>query len=357
MPVLPAGPYAMPPVHRVPAGQDALAVGTLVPPAVTLVLGWVVALVLYLGAGDTPGQLLTDRVVPSALVLAALAAPVALLFAWGEMDLSALGMLPFAGYIYAEVGGDGVVVGLLAATAAGVAIGGVLGLVRWLTRAPSAALSLGVGFVLQAVTLKLVGTPGMRLEDGIVDGSGLPALAAIGFMSLTVGAAVTFRSLRPAGGEVGSAAGPLGVEVVVGFALSGAAAGAYGALNAGMLRTVVPNGLSLLLLVLCAVAVGGVVRGNRLVGPLAAVAAAGAVQLLAVSVTLRAWEASDQQLLLASVLGVGLLISHGLARLIGIQRDTGPVVAAPPPPTAWGPPADAAPAPPPPPLQGPAAPD
>jgi ribose/xylose/arabinose/galactoside ABC-type transport system permease subunit len=336
-------------------------VSTVVPPAVTLFLGWVVALGLYATAGDAPGDFLTDRVVPSALVLAALAAPMALLFAWGEVDLSALGMFPFAGYIYAEVGGDTVVVGLLVAVAAGLAIGAAIGLLRWLTRVPSAVLSLAVGFVLQAVTLKQLDSGIMRLiEDGVVEGSGLPALVAIGFTSLTIAAAVAFR--RPAGDEVGTAAGPRGGEVVVGFALSGAAAGAYGALNAGMLRVVAPTGLALLLTVLCAVAIGGVVHGNRVVGPLAAAVGAGAAQLLTAATVLRAWAASDQQLLVAAVLGVCLLVSHGLHRLIGDHPGVRPVGAAPPaaggttpgrpgtgPVTGHGPAPLAPPAPPPPP--------
>jgi ribose/xylose/arabinose/galactoside ABC-type transport system permease subunit len=314
---------------------DDVTVSTVVPPAVTLALGWVVALGLYATAGDAPSEFLTDRVVPSALILAALAAPVALLFAWGELDLSAFGMLPFAGYVYAEVGGDTVVVGLLAAAAAGLAIGAAIGLLRWLTRVPSAVLSLAVGFVLQAVMLKQLDSGNVHaVEDGWVDGSGLPALVAIGFTSLTVAAAVAFR--RPAGVEVGTAAGPRGGEVVVGFALSGAAAGAAGALNAGIVRAVVPTGQVVLLTVLAAVAIGGVVRGNRLVGPLAAAVAAGAAQLLADSAVLRAWQSGDRQLLVASVLGVCLLVSHGLHRLIGYRPGVPPAGAA--PPAAWGPP-------------------
>lgn len=321
-----------------------MTVGTLVPPAVTLVLGWSVALGLYVTASDVPSGLLTDRVVPSALILAALAGPVALLFAWGEVDLSALGMLPFAGYVYTEVGGDGVVVGLLAAVAAGLAIGAAVGLLRWLTRAPSAVLSLAVGFILQAATVKhLDGGQVRAVEEGVVDGSGLPALAAIGFISLTVAVAVAFG--RPAGPDVGTAARPRGGQVVVGFAMSGAAAGAYGALNAGMVRAVAPNGLLLLLSVLCAVAIGGVARGNRLVGPLAAAAGAGAVQLLAISGVLRGWEPGDQQLLVASVLGACLLVSHGLDRLLGDPLAAQAGLPAPPPAAAWAPPVGAPPSP------------
>ena len=362
-PVPPPGPFPAPPARPASAVTDAVTAVTLVPPAVTLVLGWAVALVLYSSAGDVPGEFLGDRVVPSALLLAALAAPLALLLSWGELDLSALGMLPFAGYIYTEASGGGsVAAGLLAATAAGVAIGAAVGLARWLTRAPSAVLSLVVGFVLQAVTLKQLDAGAMRVvEDGVVDGSGLPALAAIGCVALTVTVAAAVALGRPAGDDVGTAGGPPGAAVVAGFAISGAAAGAYGALSAGMVRAVVPNGLVVLLTVLCAVAIGGVVRGNHLIGPLAAAAGAGAAQLLAVSAVLRAWELGDQQLLVASMLAACLLVAHGLDRLLRLTLTAHPPATSPLPqapvfPPASNPPASLAPTtdgPPPPPAAHP----
>ena len=317
---------------------DAVTVATVVPPAVTLMLGWVLGLALYATGGDDPGDFLSDTVVPQALLVAALAAPLALLLAWGEVDLSALGMLPFAGHIYAEAGGGNVAVGVLAATAAGLAIGAAVGLARWLTRVPSAVLSLAVGFVLQAFAQRFLDSGAVRaIHDGFVDDPGLPALVALGYVGVTVAVAVMLG--RPSGGAgcvgVGTAAGSPGGRVVVGFAVSGAAAGAVGALNTGMVRAVSANGLALLLTVLCAVAIGGVVRGNWLVGPLAAAAGAGAAELLAVSAVVRPWRNTSEQLLVASVLGACLLVSHGLNRLVVTGRQMGAV---PPPPAAWPPP-------------------
>jgi ribose/xylose/arabinose/galactoside ABC-type transport system permease subunit len=297
------------------AADEGLSLGHLVGPAVTLGLGWIVALVVYFGAGDVPSSYLGDSVVPFALTLAALAAPVALLLAWGEVDLSAFGMLPFAGYVYAEVSDSGVLLGLVAAGAAGLLIGAVVGVVRWATRAPSAVVSLGAGFVLQAVAFTLLGdeSPLRTLVEGHVSGSGLPLLAALGFTAVTVAVAV---ALRGRGGHE-PAGGPRGPEVVVGFGLSGAAAATYGALVAGMTGAVtLTDGSSLLLTLFAAVAVGGVVRGNRIVGPITAALGAIAVQLILSGGALREWDFGDRNLAIAALLALCLVLAHALARLV-----------------------------------------
>jgi len=308
---------------RVPASADALSLGQLVGSAVALGLGWIVALGVYFTASDLPDGYLGDIVVPFAMILAALAAPVALLFAWGEVDLSALGMLPFAGYIYAEVSDTGVLVGLIAAGMAGLVIGAVVGVLRWSTRAPSAVVSLGAGFVLQAVAFRLLveGSPLRVLEEGHVEGSGLAVLAALGFTSVTVAVAIVLRG-RAGHEPVG---GPRGPEVIVGFGLSGAAAATYGALAAAMTGAVAANdGSALLLMLFCAVAIGGVVRGNRLIGPITAALGAVAVQLLVSAGVIRGWEFGDRNLLIAAVLAACLLISHGLNRLLSDRPGAAP---------------------------------
>jgi len=306
-------PWAGPP-FRPAAGGGELGPQQLVGPAVTLVLGWIVALAMYVSAPDVPGSFLGDRVVPYAMILAALAVPVALLFAWGEVDLSAFGTVPFAAWVYTEVGDSGVVVGLVAAAVACGAVGLCLGLVRWATRAPAAFVSLAAGFMLQAVAFKQIGVQGaVRLEDGIIDGSGLPVLAGLGFTALTVAAALTLR--RPAVDVPGAPS--WGPGVVAGFGLSGAAAGTYGAMTVGLTgAAVAADGSNVLLLLFCAVAIGGVVRGNRLVGPIAAVLGALATQLLLDAGMIRGWEFFDTRLLIAILLTVCLLIAHGLHRAL-----------------------------------------
>jgi ribose/xylose/arabinose/galactoside ABC-type transport system permease subunit len=283
---------------------------------VTLGLGWIVALFVYFTASNLPSGYLGDSVVPFAMILAALAAPVALLLAWGEVDLSAFGMLPFAGYVYAEVSDSGVLLGLMAAASAGLLIGAVVGVLRWSTRAPSAVVSLGAGFVLQAVGFTLIGdeSPLRTLEEGHVSGSGLPVLAALGFTGVTVAVAV---ALKGRGGRE-PAGGPRGPEVIVGFGLSGAAAATYGALVAAMTAAVtITDGSTVLLTLFCAIAIGGVVRGNRIIGPITAALGAIAVQLILSGSALRNWDFGDRNLTIAALLAVCLLIAHALARLLG----------------------------------------
>jgi ribose/xylose/arabinose/galactoside ABC-type transport system permease subunit len=299
-----------------PAGD--LALPHLIGSAVTLVLGGVVALVMYFSTPDLPGDFLGDSVIPSAMLLVAIAAPVALLVAWGEVDLSAIGVLPFAAWIYSEVADAGVVPGLAAAGAACCVIGLCIGLVRWATRAPSAVVSLGAGFLLQAVAVQQIGVQGPTvLEDGFIDGSGLPVLAGLAFTTLALAAAVALQRAG-LGPDRGAAVEPSpGPRVVAGFGLSAAAAGTYGAMTVGITRAVVPTGGSdVLLLVFCAVAIGGVVRGNRLVGPVAAALGAVATQLMVSSGVIRNWDLFDTRIVVAVILILCLLLAHGLNRLL-----------------------------------------
>jgi ribose/xylose/arabinose/galactoside ABC-type transport system permease subunit len=286
----------------------------LVGPAVTLVLGWIVALAMYFSASDVPDSYLGDRVVPFAMLLVALAVPVALLVAWGEVDLSAFGMLPLAAWIYTEVGESGVLVGLVVAAVACGAVGLCIGLVRWATRAPSALVSLAAALVLQAVAFKQLGTQGNALiEEGFIEGSDLPVLAGLAFTAVTLLVALTLK--RPA--EAAADAPPWGPGVVVGFGLSGAAAGVYGATSTGITgAALAADGSNILLVLFCAVAIGGVVRGNRLVGPIAAAFGALATQVLVDAGVIRGWEPFDTRLLTGIVLAACLLIAHGLHRAL-----------------------------------------
>jgi ribose/xylose/arabinose/galactoside ABC-type transport system permease subunit len=333
-----AGPWTGPGSGSGPSREH------LVPSAVTLALGCVVALAMHLSAGDVPERYLGDNVLPFGLALAALAAPVALLVSWGEVDLTSFGMFPFAGYVYSELGDSGVLIGLLAAGMAGLAVGATIGVLRWLTRAPSAVLTLGAAFVLQAVTFELVGGPDMRpLDDGVVDGWGLSLVAALMFTALSAGVAIGLG--RAAGDGDGDGRGdgggrPTGgprPEVIVGFGLSGAAAATYGALAAAMTQVVSIGGSdNLLLMVFCAVAIAGAVRGNTLVAPIAAAIGALATQLLIASSILKGWEPSSQQLMVASVLVACLLIAHALHRVLGARPRAIPTASPAPPPPPLG---------------------
>jgi ribose/xylose/arabinose/galactoside ABC-type transport system permease subunit len=314
--------------------------GTLTPahvvgPAVTLGLGWVVTLGLLLTSDRPEGYL--DRALPFALTLVALAVPVAVLFSWGEIDLSVLGTPLLAGYLYIEVGDGSVVLGLLVAGLVGLLLGILVGLARWLTRAPSAVLSLAIAAVAQGLALRALETPeAVRSSGSRVEGSALPFLAALGVTGLAVLVAVIVR--RPASGG-GDDRGP-GPEVILGFGLSGLAAGVFGALFAGMTLLATPGvGTNTVLVLFTAVAMAGVVRGSGIVAPLAAVLGAVGAFLLTDVPRMRQWDPGDGNLLLAAVFTVLLLVGHGLHRVLaGNGAGVGPAAGAGQPVTASSPP-------------------
>jgi hypothetical protein len=332
---------------------------TLVVSAVTLVLGWGVAGVLYVaGSGDFGDEWFTERYLPFAALVVLTAAPVGLLVAWGELDLSMFGTMSLGAYLYLELELDGVVVGILPAALAGVAVGLAIGIVRWLTRTPSALLTLGAGLLLQVVVFKLA-TSGDSIRGDVanVDGWALPLTIAVVVTVLAVLVGVLRETLGWAGGNgapgAGSAvpgwtgaaggSGP-GPGVLAGFAVSGLGAGVAGAVTAGLggesqLRSVLEVGpASGFTMLLAAVAIGGVVRGAGPVAPVAAAAGAFAAFLIRDTAFRNDWEFQDAELLLTIVLVAGFVIAHGLHRALGgLDRPRAPTLAAPWPTPSGGP--------------------
>jgi ribose/xylose/arabinose/galactoside ABC-type transport system permease subunit len=286
----------------------------LVGSAITLGIGWVVA-VGFLVQADLPNEILTRIALPSAFALVALAAPVALLLSRGEIDVSFIGTAVLAGYVFRETASSGVGVGLLAAIATGFAVGAAIGLARWLTRAPSAYVTLAGGLLVGAIGAKLIDDSFLDRVDDRIDGSGLPAFVGLGFTAL----AVLWAIANPPSADAAGTTEPK-ADLILGYSLSGAGAAAYGALFTSLTSTVALPGVgpssSLFLALLVALGVGGVVRGSGFAAPLAAALGAIAVQLLSTALTYDGWTFADSQLLLATILVVCLLVAYLLPRVV-----------------------------------------
>jgi ribose/xylose/arabinose/galactoside ABC-type transport system permease subunit len=286
-------------------------------------LGVVVAGVLIAISGEAGDYLDNDRFRALAASLAMLAAPVALLATWDEFDLSCFGTAAVGSVVYSEVAGDSVLPGLLAAALAGVVVGALIGLIRWLTAAHSALVSLGAGSLLAALALWWGDGPQtMPIRSALIDGWLLPLLAMVVVTGAAIGLAVAMAPSRP-GGPVPSrtpAAGGgrvPGVGALAGFALSGLAAGAFGAFQAGLQGVVVPGQMtSLLPLLFAAVAVGGVVRGSGAFGPVCAALGAFVVTVVQDAGFLNGWRQGEGQIALGALFVVSVVIAHGLRRLM-----------------------------------------
>ena len=285
--------------------------------AITLTLGLVVAFTFYFGDDGRFDLFTEDAFLTMVASLALLAAPVALLLSWDEFDVSALGTTVLGMVIYAEM--DGGLGSVLAAAFAGAAFGAVVGLARWLTRAPSGIVSLAGGAVASAVALKLFdgGMQGMRVDDlDVVWVAGV-------LMVVVVGAAMGLALVAPllggrsvAGTAADTSGGRPHVGVVLGFALSGLAGCAYGALQTAVYGFAQPNFFSSYLLVtlFAAVAVGGATRHSGFLAPVVTIPGAFLAIVLTTGGRTGPFD-SDRDLALAGLLAATVLIAHGLARV------------------------------------------
>jgi hypothetical protein len=315
---------------------------------VTLGLTWVVTLTLFLTADDRPDDYLGGRYLPQAAMLVLVVAPVALLFSRGEYDLSLIGTAPLGLYLYAEVADGNVLAGLLVSAGVGLAIGAAVGVLRLLTRAPSALLTIATGFVVQAIAYKLTlhldgASPG---GIGFLVGSTDSQLGGSGWLVTTALVAVAFAvslAVLPGWGAAGQRPGP---TIVAGYALSACAASTAAAFLLAVPsheENVVVGGEQWLPM-LTAIAVAGAVVARGLVGPLAGAGAALAVALLADIPLLREWDDGfvDRNLLLAGTFAVCLLVTYGLRRILvpatdpGTLAATGPLPPPGPPPPSGG---------------------
>lgn len=333
---VPGPPHA--PAPR-PSTGGLPAAGTIVGSALTMGIGLLVAVVLFVN-GDGPGEYFGRSAFQSTVAaLAMLAAPIALLVAWDEIDLSMIGTVALGTALYAEMGDDGAAGALAAASAAGVAIGAAVGAVRWLTGAHPALVSLAAGVLVTGIAFEVGDDDGFSGAPARpIDGQGLPmGLMVVVVLLATVLAVVLARD--PA--DVRAAAPH--PRVVLGFALTGLAGCLYGAVLAGIFAFAAPGQVSIeVFIVFTTVAVAGVVRASGLIAPLLAVPAAAIVTVLSDSVSFNGWSRGEHELVLGGVFLVTLVVGQGLARLLGSGSTPAGAPAPGPAPTpmpaalAWG---------------------
>lgn len=307
--------------------------------ALTVGLTGAVGVVLYF-TGDGSWRMVTDFWFPTACTLAAGAAPLALIYARGEVDLSGFGIAAIGGYAFAEM--SNLPTALTLTVVVGALIGATSGLLRWATLAPSALLTLGTGFVASYMAGQLTGERGVPVEVTI-RGSAVPFGAAV---VLVAGAVVWNLVDRPTPARAHE---PTALLIGL-YALSGGATAVYGGLGAGRIGFVTSAGpQSALLFLVAAVAVGGVVAGSPWFAPALGALGGFAVALVAFGATLQGWEVSTQLIVLAVSLLVSIMISHGLRRLLGpvrsdtwvsgypdLRTDTMAIADPPPPPPPGG---------------------
>lgn len=308
-------PYGPPPggPGPRPSSGDTEVASTLVGSTITLVLGAVVALVLFV-VGDVPSDYFGNASFQSlAATLAAVAAPVALLLSWDEFDLSIVGTVSLGSYLFVELSDDSVVPALVVVGIVGLASGAAIGVVRWLTGAHSALVSLGGGILLSGVAVMNMPPEGIRSESRI-DGQALAIVSTIAVVGLTVAVALLMHTSRPAGP---SAATP-GPRVVAGFAVSGLAGTLFGAFLVGS-QGFFTLGLDsfVLVLVFTTVAVAGAVRDSGVIAPLAVVPAALIVMIINDSVRLFSdWDKRVDQVVLGCLFVACVAIANGLRRAL-----------------------------------------
>lgn len=213
------------------AGRATPTLLSLVASAITLALGVVVAFTVFL-AEDGEFDLFTeDYFIVMVANLALVAAPVALLLSWDEFDVSAFGTAVLGMAIYAEM--DGGLGPVLVAGLAGAVLGSVVGMARWLTRAPSGVVSLAGGALATGIALLLFedGTRGLRVDefDALWVSIVLTVVVAGGAVGLALMAPSLIRR-TPAAPLAPTSGGHPHAGVLLGFALSGLA-GACSALS------------------------------------------------------------------------------------------------------------------------------
>ncbi|SFQ20895.1 ribose transport system permease protein [Actinomadura madurae] len=247
----------------------------------------------------------------------------------GEFDLSVAGTYAFGGMLAVQVGGTAPVLGVLAAVAAGAAIGALQGGLIARLRIPSIPVTLatyiallGLAYTMSGGQSKTFANDGATLWvdqtiAGIFSPRSLITLAAFLIAALVLAYTKLGRELRAIGSDR-RASRVAGVNVdrrIVGiFALSGTLAALGGALLSYSLASANPDpGLQPLILAAVAALVGGVSLAGGRGAPLGLLAGALSVALLAQVVAVTAMPDYFTQLLYAALLGAIVAIeSPGL---------------------------------------------
>jgi ribose/xylose/arabinose/galactoside ABC-type transport system permease subunit len=296
-----------------------LAAGVTMPPATsiiasvaTLAVAGLVAIGLTVASGDVELGAIT---ISGILLLVVLVVPVTLLLAWGEVDLSFIGIFTLGGYLYLELSDSGVAAALVVAALAATLTGLLVGVLRYGLRIPSGLISAGAGAAIAAFVFSLAGVQGATVApDSIVEGAALPVLGALGVTAVATVLALVASSR---GADPNRAVGDLpGPEVVIGYGLSGFAAGVAGAITTAQIVFFQPQqGSGLLLQVLAAVAIAGVARGSGVIAPLAGAAAGVIVGVIRLAIG----DFTDLGVALGALLLFSLVLGHGIHRLAGLS--------------------------------------
>ncbi len=251
----------------------------------------------------------------------------------GEFDLSVVGTYALGGMLAVQTGAASPVLGVLAAVAAGAAIGALQGGLIARLRIPSMPVTLATYIALLGLTYAMSGglsttypnSDATLWVDGMIAGVFSPrsllTLAAFLVAALVLGCTKLGRELRAIGGDRrASRVAGVGVDrrIVGIFTLSGTLAALGGALLGYSYASANPDpGLQPLILAVVAALLGGVSLAGGRGTPLGLLAGTLAVALLAQIVAVTALPDFSTQLLYAALLAVIVAIeSPGLHQAV-----------------------------------------
>lgn len=278
---------------------------------VTIVLSGIVALALLVTI-DSPGDLITsERLWVPFSALAGFAAPLAVLVAWGEFDLSSIGMIGLGSYAYAEIANDDrTLLAAIAAIALCTVLGAVVGAMRFLTHAHSVLISIALGLLLQGVVLEVASLRGISVGGGI--NNLLLFVLALAIVAAATGLVTQSPTRTDTSGTMPE---PL---VIAAFALAGLGAGFYAVTmtsHNGFASPAQDIGGFVLLLGFAAVAVGGVGPGARMAAPPLAALGALVVTVISMSGVYHDW-AGWRLIVIGAVFVVSVVIGGTIRRFV-----------------------------------------
>lgn len=287
--------------------------------AVSAVL--LIVCVAVLAASSRPGQI-AGQLVAEGSSVALVAMGLTLVLRAGRLDLSVAGTAPLGGVLAArmDLGGHGLLAGLLVAVAVGACVGFVNGLLGCLSRMAAVAATIGTG-ALAGVLAYLTTTQDLAVPSGA--GAGQSATIAV-VLAILVAAGVTLLLTLPvARGRLDMLAGEdersgqVSVALVLAFVCSGALAALAGALDAAWGGIAEPAPATFLLLEAVAAALigGSALRGRSGAGYGALLASFG-ITALVVALSLHGVGAVALQGAVGGLVLVGVLFSEARSKLL-----------------------------------------
>ncbi|MEV0307890.1 ABC transporter permease [Nonomuraea fuscirosea] len=251
----------------------------------------------------------------------------------GEFDLSVAGTYALGGMLAVQTGAHSPVMGVLAAVAAGAAVGAVQGGLIARLRVPSLPVTLATYIALLGLTYTMSGGLSVTYANadatlwvdqqiaGVLSPRSLLTLVAFLLAAVVLGGTKLGRELRAIGGDRrASRVAGVGVDrrIVGIFTLSGTLAALGGALLGYSYASANPDpGLQPLILAVVAALLGGVSLAGGRGAPLGLLAGTLSVALLAQIVAVTALPDFSTQLLYAALLAVIVAVeSPGLRQAI-----------------------------------------